>query len=178
MCLQKQAPFSPDLPLIFQTPPVYWQKTRHPVDEEGDRGPRTCVHLAREAHDDKGRPSASQRRGPTVLRGASRAPWGTSHSEAQKAASAPVSPRGGGADTTFCKHLFFIQQGSWSQIISVGPWKAVPKRQPAGPRAKWGANVCPSWMSGLRPRRPTGALGVSPRSDCQAQGKGTLKALT
>lgn len=70
MCLQKQAPFSPDLTLIFQTPPVYWQETGHPVDEEGDRGPRKCVHLASEAHNDKGRPNASQRRGPNILRGA------------------------------------------------------------------------------------------------------------
>lgn len=58
-------------------------------------------------------------------------------------------------DATFCKHFFvFYLARILVQNISIGPWKAVSKGQPAGLRAKWGGK---EQKSGLQPRRPTGA---------------------
>lgn len=89
----------------------------------------------------RGGPAPHTNLGPNALRGAGPVLPGnlTLPSRAQRAAPAPVSPRSGAGDTTFCKHFFvFYSAGISVSDTSAGLWKAVPKGQPAGLRAKRG----------------------------------------
>lgn len=124
-------------------------------------GTRVHVPLDNEACDDKGGPSATQSRRPNAQSGeVPDAPSGTSLSTGLKSAPRPVSPWSRGVDATFCKHFFvFYLARILVQNISIGPWKAVSKGQPAGLRAKWGTK---SRRVGCSPGGPQVPLEASP----------------
>lgn len=160
--------------LTFQTSPVYWQEGGYPVEGKGteEQGVRTWPVRFVMTSGDLNLPEPWAKcpkwSGPPRLPGrqcSAEQPHPLQLSNPELGPTPPVSPWSGGADATFGKYfLAFIYPGAWSPNISAGHWKAVPKGQPAGLRAKQGTNVC-SWPEEWAGSgRPKGAFRGEPQA--------------